>query len=105
MKTKTLDNFQKSKIVFTVSLFSDAHDGAVVISPYGDEIALDHENGFSFKSGDFCVSDDATAVIVYDGEFFIEQLISGVYFLQIENKSYVSRELDTLESILFGWID
>ena len=105
MPNLSFQDFKQSRTVMIVSVTNPDHDGAVLIGDSGDEIHLTAENKLPYIKPDFIVSDDATAVLIYDGEFFIEQLISGQYLLQIENKSYVSSELDTLESILFGWID
>jgi hypothetical protein len=105
MTTKTFDQFRKSRVILMVSLLSEEHDGAVVVTPSGKEIGLDHENGFSFMDGDFFISDDATAVFVYEGSYFIEQLNSFQYLLQIENDSYMTTNLTALEKTLYDWID
>lgn len=100
---KTLNDFIQTQIRLDVSLFSEEHDGAVVITPSGKEIGLDHENGFSFMNGDFYVSDNCVAVLIYDGEFFIEQTTSGNYFMQIENQGFTSDNLAFLENLLYEW--
>ena len=92
-------------MILTVSLFSEEHDGAVMVTPSGKEIGLDHENGFSFMQGNFFVSDDAETLFIYDGEFYIEQLESKHFLMQIENEFYSSTNLYDLEKILFDWID
>ena len=105
MPSLSFQDFKQSRTVMIVSVTNPYHDPAVLIGDSGSEIHLTAENKLPYIKPDFIVSDDATAVLIYDGEFFIEQLVGGRYLLQIENKSYVSFKLDTLESILFGWID
>ena len=106
MPNLSFKHFVRTRTILIVSVANPDHDGAVLIGASGTEIHLTAENKYPYKKKyDFTVSDDATAVLIYDGEFFIEQLVGGRYLLQIENKSYVSFKLDTLESILFGWID
>mgnify|MGYP003120972517 CR=1 FL=1 len=105
MPNLSFPHFIRTRTILIVSVANPYHDPAVLIGASGTEIHLTAENKLPYQKHDFTVSDDATAVLIYDGEFFIEQLVSGRYLLQIENQSYVSFKLDTLESILFGWID
>ena len=105
MNKKNFDDFIKSRVILLVSLSSEEHDGAVMITPTGDQIPLDHENDFSYLNGNFTVSDDATALFIYDGEFWIEQLESGRFLVRIESKAYSSDNLKYIEKILFNWID
>jgi hypothetical protein len=98
-------NFVDTRVTLTVSVFSDEHDGPVVVTPSGREIALDHENGFSYLDGDFYVSDDCDRLFIYDREFFIEQSINGQFYLQIENDGFTSDNLSELEQELFEWLN
>ena len=99
----TFQEFIKSRVELTLSLFSEEHDGPVVVTPSGKEIGLDHENGFSFLDGDFYVSDDCARLFVYDRAFFIEQSVNGRFHLQLENQGFSADNLSDLEIKLFKW--
>lgn len=98
-----LQEFTATRIGLSVSLFSDEHDGPVVVTPSGREIGLNHENGFSYLDKDFYVSDDCARLFIYDRAFSIEQSLNGRFYLQLENQGFSSNNLSELESKLYEW--